>query len=203
MFLIILAIYINIVLVIATVIMEVIIICFLLFTLERLPLPLEGVMLALFSLVCVYGAVASFANYMVEKQLIPLGDPLFKAEKNRKKDHTSSPCPITSSRQTSGLRTIAKILDSGHVCGIPTDTVYALAASCKHPEAVEKIYSIKDRPAEKPICICISNLDQLSAVHPPFSPLLWEFMNHVYPGGISCIVKKGDWLRRLGILCDS
>ncbi|XP_051878165.1 putative threonylcarbamoyl-AMP synthase [Pristis pectinata] len=139
---------------------------------------------------------------MFGKQLIPLGDPLFKANapgKNTKKDENSSSCLTTSSRLTSGLRTIAKILDSGRVCGIPTDTVYALAASCQHPEAVESIYNIKERPAEKPICICISSLDQLTAVHPPFSPLLWEFMNQVYPGGISCIVKKGEWLKKLGV----
>lgn len=36
------------------------------------------------------------------------------------------------------------------------------------------------------------------AAKPPFSPLLWEFMRNVYPGGISCIVSKGDWLFRLG-----
>lgn len=56
----------------------------------------------------------------------------------------------------------------------------------------------QDRPAEKPICICISNVQQLVAAKPPFSPLLWEFMRNVYPGGISCIVSKGDWLLRLG-----
>ncbi|XP_072361454.1 uncharacterized protein [Scyliorhinus torazame] len=199
MFLVVSAIYTNVVLLLVTIIMEVIIICFLLFTLEQLPLPLEGVMLALFSFVCVYGATASFANHMFGKQLIPLGDSLFKVGKNKKADQAPLPCSIASSRQTSGLRTIAKILDSGHVCGIPTDTVYALAASCKHPEAIKNIYNIKDRPAEKPICICISNLEQLSAVHPPFSPLLWEFMNQVYPGGISCIVKKGEWLKKLGV----
>lgn len=201
-FLVVLAAYINIVLLITTAIMEVIIICFLLFTLEKLPLPLEGVMLALFSLVCVYGAAASLANHMFGKQLIPLGGPIFKANapgKNRNKFEKSSPCPTFSSRLTSGLQTIAKILDSGHVCGIPTDTVYALAASCKHPEAIESIYNIKERPAEKPICICISSLDQLAAVRPPFSPLLWEFMNQVYPGGISCVVKKGEWLKKLGV----
>lgn len=57
---------------------------------------------------------------------------------------------------------------------------------------------LQDRPAEKPICICISNVEQLVAAKPPFSPLLWEFMRNVYPGGISCIVSKGDWLLRLG-----
>ena len=57
---------------------------------------------------------------------------------------------------------------------------------------------LQDRPAEKPICICISSVEQLVAAKPPFSPLLWEFMRNVYPGGISCIVSKGDWLYKLG-----
>ncbi|XP_058888678.1 threonylcarbamoyl-AMP synthase-like [Acipenser ruthenus] len=108
------------------------------------------------------------------------------------------PCSIATSRKTSGLLSISQLLDAGGVCGVPTDTVYALAASCKHPQAIEKIYNIKDRPQEKPICICISNLEQLSTANPPFSPLLWEFMRNVYPGGISCIVKKGEWLNKLG-----
>lgn len=50
-----------------------------------------------------------------------------------------------------------------------------------------------NRPAEKPIYICISSLKQLVEAKPPFSPLLWEFMRNVYPGGISYIVSKGDW----------
>jgi len=57
---------------------------------------------------------------------------------------------------------------------------------------------LQDRPQEKPICIFISNLDQLRAASPPISPLLWEFMENVYPGGIGCIIKKGEWLKKLG-----
>lgn len=56
----------------------------------------------------------------------------------------------------------------------------------------------QDRPAEKPVCICISSVEQLVVAKPPFSPLLWEFMRNVYPGGISCIVLKGEWLFKLG-----
>uniref|UniRef100_A0A3B4TT91 Threonylcarbamoyl-AMP synthase n=1 Tax=Seriola dumerili TaxID=41447 RepID=A0A3B4TT91_SERDU len=111
-----------------------------------------------------------------------------------------TPCPVGNSRLTGGLLKIAALLEEGGVCGIPTDTVYALAASCKNPQAIEKIYNIKDRPAEKPICICISSVEQLVEAKPPFSPLLWEFMRNVYPGGISCIVSKGDWLFKLGKL---
>ncbi|XP_075042145.1 uncharacterized protein LOC142101638 isoform X2 [Mixophyes fleayi] len=198
MFLVAFATYANTVLLLLTLVMEAVIVCFLLFTLESLPLPLEITVLSIFSIICLYGLLASLANCMFNKELIPLGPSVFK-KVEPEKEEVSSSCLLPQSHRTSGLRTIAKILESGGVCGIPTDTVYALAASCKHPEAIKRIYTIKERPSEKPICICISNLEQLRVINPPFSPLLWRFMDSVYPGGISCIVKKGEWLKRLGV----
>ncbi|XP_072837310.2 putative threonylcarbamoyl-AMP synthase [Pogona vitticeps] len=156
-------------------------------------------MLSLFSLLCFYGAAASLANCTFGKELLLMGPPLLKAKTAVKGPVPPPPYTCPPSHRTSSLRTIADKLNAGGVCGVPTDTVYALAASCKHPEAIEMIYRIKDRPQEKPICIFISNLDQLRAATPPFSPLLWEFMEHVYPGGIGCIVKKGQWLKKLGV----
>ncbi|TWW55052.1 hypothetical protein D4764_09G0001010 [Takifugu flavidus] len=190
--------YRNLVLLFLTAVMEVVLICFLLSTLQRLPYPLEVAMLALLSVICIYGALASLMNSTFSQQLLPLGPRLLREEVT-KETAAELPCPVANSHLTSSLWTIAALLDEGGVCGIPTDTVYALAASCKNPHAIEKIYNIKDRPAEKPICICISNVEQLVDAKPPFSPLLWEFMRNVYPGGISCIVSKGDWLLRLGV----
>ncbi|KAG5852183.1 hypothetical protein ANANG_G00059710 [Anguilla anguilla] len=198
-FLMLAAAYANLVLLTLTTVMEVILVCFLLSTVGRLPYQLEIAMLAIFSIICLYGALASMANCIFSKDLMPTGPPVFKDEKKKKEAAPPLPCPIADSRLTSGLLSISRLLDKNGVCGIPTDTVYALAASCKNPKAIEKIYNIKDRPAEKPICICISSVEQLMAAKPPFSPLLWEFMKNVYPGGISCIVPKGEWLFKLGV----
>ncbi|XP_075440973.1 uncharacterized protein LOC142486220 [Ascaphus truei] len=197
-FLIVLATHSNVILFLLTLAMEAVIVCFLLFTLETLPLPLEIVVLSIFSILCLYGFFASLANCLFNKDLIPMGPAFFKKQKPEK-DEVSSLCILPQSHRTSSLRTIANLLEGGGVCGIPTDTVYALAASCKHPDAIKRIYSIKERPSEKPICICISNLEQLREIDPPFSPLLWRFMESVYPGGISCIVRKGEWLKKLGV----
>ncbi|XP_040261767.1 uncharacterized protein LOC120977746 [Bufo bufo] len=199
LFLIAFATHCNAVLLLVTVAMEVVIVSFLLFTLERLPLQFEITVLSIFSIICLYGFLASMINCLFNKELIPLGPAMFKKQEPKNVDEVPSSCILPQSRRTSGLRTVAKVLESGGVCGIPTDTVYALAASCKHPDAIKRIYTIKERPSEKPICICISNLEQLRVIHPPFSPLLWKFMDLVYPGGISCIVKKGEWLKRLGV----
>ncbi|XP_078520562.1 uncharacterized protein LOC144785629 [Lissotriton helveticus] len=194
-----LVVYANVVLVLLALLMEAVMVCFLLFTLECLPLALEITVLSVFSVVCIYGAAASLGNCSFSKDLIPMGPSFFKETKSEEKVEASDSCVCPDSYRTSSLRTIAALLDQGGVCGVPTDTVYALAASCKHPEAIQKIYTIKDRPLEKPICICISHLDQLRAVRPPFSPLLWDFMGSVYPGGVSCIVQKGEWLKRMGV----
>ncbi|XP_066571322.1 uncharacterized protein LOC136760009 [Amia ocellicauda] len=198
-FIIVMAGYFSVVMLVLTAMMEVLIVCFLLFTLNKLPLPLEEVFLALFTVLCLYGATASFANYLFEKNLIPMGPQLMKSGRNKKSETDALPCPCPTSQKTSGLLTIAHILESGGVCGVPSDTVYTLAASCKHPAAIERIYNIKDRPMEKPICLTIGSLEQLEDVNPPFSPLLWEFMRNVYPGGIGCIVRKGEWLKKLGV----
>ncbi|XP_027518252.1 uncharacterized protein LOC113956190 isoform X1 [Corapipo altera] len=198
-FLIILASSFNVVLLCVTLAMELLSICFLLFTLENLPLPFEIVVLSIFSILCFYGATASLANCMFGKDLLMMGPPLFTAGSSTKDTQDPPPCVCPQSHCTSGLRTIAELLNTGAVCGVPTDTVYALAASCKHPQAIEKVYRIKDRPQEKPICIFISNLDQLRAAAPPISPLLWEFMENVYPGGVGCIIQKGEWLKKLGV----
>ncbi|BFY99298.1 hypothetical protein BsWGS_02338 [Bradybaena similaris] len=150
------------------------------------------------AVVSLYAAAAEYINTFVGSHLVPVGEPLIK-EKVNENDKAEPPCPLFTSRRSSALQKVARLLDNGCVVGVPTDTVYALAASCKHPESIRKIYMIKGRPAEKPICLCLSNLDQLAEVKPPFSPLLWNFMRRCYPGGISCVVPKGDWLLRLGL----
>ncbi|XP_072294580.1 uncharacterized protein [Eucyclogobius newberryi] len=196
-FLILIAAYKNLVLLFMTVLMEVVLVCFLLSTLQSLPYQLEMAMLAVLAIICLYGALASLINATLSQSLLPLGPAILKECKQETTQDL--PCPVADSRLTSGLLKIAAVLGEGGVCGIPTDTVYALAASCNNPQAIEKIYNIKDRPAEKPVCICISNVEQLVTAQPPFSPLLWEFMRNVYPGGISCIVSKGEWLFKLGL----
>ncbi|XP_023653248.1 uncharacterized protein [Paramormyrops kingsleyae] len=199
LFIVIIAAYSTVVLLVLALTMEGLMICFLLSTLGTPSFDAEAGLLAFFGVMCLYGATASLTNNVFEKNLIPLGPRVIKSSKPKAVCGTDPLCPCPTSEKTSGLRAIADILGRGGVCGIPSDTVYTLAASCSHPSAIQRIYNIKERPMEKPICLTIANLKQLEAVSPPFSPLLWEFMRHVYPGGIGCIVHKGPWLRKLGV----
>lgn len=57
-----------------------------------------------------------------------------------------------------GMREAAAVLDAGGVVVIPTDTVYGLAARPDRPDAVARLYSIKDRDAKKPIALLVADI---------------------------------------------
>ena len=58
-----------------------------------------------------------------------------------------------------GLEAAAAALLSGGVAVVPTDTVYGLAAHPGFPDAVRRLYTIKERAAAKPIALLASGAD--------------------------------------------
>ena len=47
------------------------------------------------------------------------------------------------------VKAAAQVLESGGLVGMPTETVYGLAASAEHPGAIGRLREIKKRPDEK------------------------------------------------------
>ena len=61
-------------------------------------------------------------------------------------------------------REAARLLLSGDIVSIPTETVYGLAANAMDPQAVEKIFAAKGRPQDNPLIVHIADLSQLPLV---------------------------------------
>lgn len=59
------------------------------------------------------------------------------------------------------LSCTAKALKEGHVVGVPTDTVYGLACLAQSSEAVRKTYDIKGRNEQKPLAICVGEIQDI------------------------------------------
>ncbi len=55
----------------------------------------------------------------------------------------------------------ALILKNGGIVGIPTETVYGLAANALDEKAVKAIFTAKGRPQDNPLIVHISSLDML------------------------------------------
>ena len=58
-------------------------------------------------------------------------------------------------------------LKSGEAVGMPTETVYGLAANCLSSSAAESIFKIKNRPIDNPLICHISSLEMLGMLVDP------------------------------------
>lgn len=91
-------------------------------------------------------------------------------------------------------------IQSGHVVGFPTETVYGLGADAFNKEAVESIYKIKKRPFDKPMSIHIADREQLNDLVKEISPEAQELIDKHWPGPVTLIFKKSDkvplWVTR-------
>jgi len=55
------------------------------------------------------------------------------------------------------LALAARALKEGHLIAFPTETVYGLGADAENPEAVAKIYAVKQRPSDHPLIVHIAD----------------------------------------------
>jgi|SRR3989344_217903 len=80
-----------------------------------------------------------------------------------------------------------KILKSGGVGVIPTDTIYGLVASAWNPKAVERVYELKGRAPDKPCIILIRSLADLKkfGVNPNKTDI--KLLKKLWPGPVSVI----------------
>lgn len=99
------------------------------------------------------------------------------------------------------LELAAGILLSGGVAVLPTDTVYGLAAHPGHPEAVARLYSIKERNLGKPIALLAASADAaegyVGAEAAAIGRRHWPGALTVVARGEGVRVPGHEWLRRL------
>ena len=76
----------------------------------------------------------------------------------------------------------AALLQQGKVVGIPTETVYGLAADARNPEVVRQIFAAKGRPADNPLIVHIAEMQALEQVAAVVPPLAVKLAERFWPG---------------------
>jgi L-threonylcarbamoyladenylate synthase len=94
----------------------------------------------------------------------------------------------------SEIQTALQILQSGGIVAFPTDTVYGLGALAFNNNAIESIYTVKDRPIEKAIPILIGNLSNLDKVAKDIPNMALRFAARFWPGPLTCVIPKKQTL---------
>ena len=82
------------------------------------------------------------------------------------------------------------LLNAGQVVGLPTETVYGLAANALAPTAVAKIYEIKQRPSFDPLIIHTSDLDRIKSYVQDIPTAFQEIMIDNMPGPLTVLLEK-------------
>lgn len=81
-------------------------------------------------------------------------------------------------------------LAAGTVIAFPTDTVYGVGAHGLLPEAVRRLYVVKDRPLGLAIPLLLPGAEGLAAVCDPVPALAWELAERFWPGALSLVLWK-------------
>ena len=84
------------------------------------------------------------------------------------------------------------ILRNGGIIATPTDTVYGLVASIFNKEAVEKIYSVKKRPKNKPLIVLISDINQFKNLTINTNKYTKILIEKFWPGPLTLVLKKSS-----------
>ena len=97
---------------------------------------------------------------------------------------------ILPSTDEKTLEEATSILRAGGLVAFPTDTVYGLAGHAYLPEAVEKIYQVKERAKEKAIPLLLADSDQVQEVASDVPPVAYRLMEAFWPGGLTIVLSK-------------
>jgi L-threonylcarbamoyladenylate synthase len=81
-------------------------------------------------------------------------------------------------------------LRRGEVVGLPTETVYGLAADAGNASAVAKIFALKGRPADHPLIVHIAGAAQLADFCREVPPAAHALAQAFWPGPLTLILPR-------------
>jgi L-threonylcarbamoyladenylate synthase len=84
----------------------------------------------------------------------------------------------------------AALLRAGDIVGMPTETVYGLAADALDPQAVNKIFTAKGRPADHPLIVHLPSAEHLPQWAAAIPKDVIALARAFWPGPLTLILKR-------------
>ena len=88
-------------------------------------------------------------------------------------------------------------LRQGEVVAIPTETVYGLAADASNDSALQKIFATKQRPADHPLIVHISDISQVADWAASFPEVAVKLAKAFWPGALTLILPAKNHVSRV------
>ena len=90
------------------------------------------------------------------------------------------------------LRQAAQQLKAGALVAFPTETVYGLGADATNPDSVARIYAVKNRPADHPLIVHVSDLSDLAEWADDIPEFAIALAREYWPGPMTLILKRSS-----------
>ena len=99
---------------------------------------------------------------------------------------------ILDGNNESEIDECVKALRAGSVIGIPTETVYGLAAIATNSSAINLVFTIKERPTSHPLILHIADVSMLDDWATNISSEARALCKKFWPGPLTLILHKSD-----------
>ncbi|HVR39317.1 MAG TPA: L-threonylcarbamoyladenylate synthase [Thermoanaerobaculia bacterium] len=86
------------------------------------------------------------------------------------------------------MRDLVRVLQSGGVVLLPTDTIYGLHAIATDPRAVDRIVELKGRDDTKPFVVLAASIEQLEELGIAARPEILQALSSIWPGPLTAIL---------------
>ena len=104
---------------------------------------------------------------------------------------------MNQSQISTDVKEAAQILLSGGIIGLPTETVYGLAACALNQSAVSKVFAVKGRPTSHPLIVHLPPEEDLNKWG-VFTPDALRLARAFWPGPLTLLVERTkmvpDWV---------
>ncbi|MBX3034521.1 MAG: threonylcarbamoyl-AMP synthase [Bdellovibrionaceae bacterium] len=90
------------------------------------------------------------------------------------------------------LKKALDLLAHDGVVGMPTETVYGLAARIDRPEGLRRIFTTKERPFFDPLIVHVANVSQARALAKEWPKAAEILTRAFWPGPLTLILNKAD-----------
>ncbi|MFC1932350.1 L-threonylcarbamoyladenylate synthase [Chloroflexota bacterium] len=84
------------------------------------------------------------------------------------------------------------ILRQGGIVAFPTDTVYGLGASASIPQAIERVYEVKERPRNMALPLLLADVSQITEFAESVPPIAWLLIYNLLPGALTLVLPKSN-----------
>lgn len=95
-----------------------------------------------------------------------------------------------TAEQQDQITAAAQILREGGTVAFPTETVYGLGADVTNPDAINKIYQIKQRPIDHPLIVHIGDVSHLDTWAQAIPDSAWQLASYFWPGPLTLILQR-------------